>query len=346
MNHRDRQLATIRHEPTDRISLDTICIETVPEIAEYLGINQSDVYERLGIDGRVNGLGPYSGPRPNVPDWVQKIGVSEWGTIFTGDYGTQHWYPLADITTLSEVENYTWPDPSGYDFVGNAKAAEGFAKQYALRGPYWVPVFCQVCDLFGMEEAMVRMSIDPAIFEAVLNHVFEFTISVCESMMDAYGDDLPILCLGDDFATQRGLMISPEQWRRLLKPLYAKIFDAAKRRGKYVWFHSCGDITSVLPDLIDIGVDVWETVQLHALPMSPEQLKDEYGKHITFFGAINTQRLPFASPDEIRAEVERCIRILGKDGGYICGPDHHIKPDVPAVNAVTLFDTALQYKYR
>jgi uroporphyrinogen decarboxylase len=118
----------------------------------------------------------------------------------------------------------------------------------------------------------------------------------------------------------------------------------AKSRGKHVWFHSCGDITSVLPDLIDIGMDVWETVQLHALPMSAEQLKRNYGKDITFFGGINTQRLPFVTPEQVRAEVIAAIDVLGKGGGYICGPDHHVKPDVSAANTVALFNTAVSYR--
>ncbi len=140
-------------------------------------------------------------------------------------------------------------------------------------------------------------------------------------------------------------MISPEHWRRFLKPKFAELFDLGKRAGKFVWFHSCGDITEVLPDLIDIGMDVWETVQLHTLPISPEELKRDYGKHITFFGAINTQRLPFATPPEVTEEVKRCIEALGKDGGYICGPDHHIKPDVPPENAVALFAAAGAFRH-
>lgn len=90
----------------------------------------------------------------------------------------------------------------------------------------------------------------------------------------------------------------------------------------------------------NIGMDVWETVQLHALPMPPAELKRQYGKHITFFGGVNTQNLPFATPQQVADEVNRCIDLLGEGGGYICGPDHHIKPDVPAANVVALFDTA------
>lgn len=344
MTGRERELAAIRHETTDRIPLDVICIEIVPQIADLLGIDQSDVYDRLGIDGRTVAAGGYTGTIAETPDWVDRRSLTQFGTIFTGDYGTAHWYPLAEASSVVDVERYTWPDPAAYDYASAAEGAKPFSSKYALRGPYWLPIFCQACDMFGMEEAMARMLTQPEVFEAALECAFQHTYGYCERLLDALGDHMPIFCLGDDFATQRGMMISPAQWRRFLKPRYARLFELAKSRGKFVWFHSCGDVTAVLPDLIDIGVDVWETVQLHALPMTAERLKAEFGRHLTFFGAVNTQRLPFASPEEVREEVIRCIEILGRDGGYICGPDHHIKPDVPPANAVALFDAARGFR--
>jgi uroporphyrinogen decarboxylase len=89
---------------------------------------------------------------------------------------------------------------------------------------------------------------------------------------------------------------------------------------------------------------VWETVQLHALPLSPAQLKRHFGRHIAFFGGVSTQRLPFASPNDVRAETLRCIELLGEGGGYICGPDHHIKPDVPPANTLALFRAATSFQ--
>jgi uroporphyrinogen decarboxylase len=188
------------------------------------------------------------------------------------------------------------------------------------------------------------MMTNPVLFEAALEQVTNFTAQYVHRLVDALGDDLHILYLADDFATQRGMMLNPVLWRRLLKPRYARLFEIGKSAGKFIWFHSCGDISAVLPDLIDIGMDVWETVQLHTLPIGPERLKQEYGRHITFFGGISTQRLPFMTPQQVKAEVTRCIEALGRHGGYICGPDHHIKPDVPHANAVALFDTATSFR--
>ena len=335
MTPRQRQLATIRHELPDRISTDAICIENVDRIAEYLEIEPAKVHDALGIDGRIVSA-PYLGQ--------VKEGFTEWGTANTGDYGTGHGYPLSGRETTAAIERYPWPSTEHYDYAAAAKSAGDLGKTYAVRGPYWKPLFCQVCDLFGMENAMVMMHERPRLFEAALEQVCNHVDDFCRRLLDACGDAMPILCLGDDFATQRGLMISPDQWRKFLKQRYARLFDVGKGRGKAVWFHSCGDITAVLPDLVDIGIDVWETVQLHALPVPARKLKRDFGRHITFFGGINTQRLPFATPDDIRDEVARTIEVLGAGGGYICGPDHHIKPDVPPENAVALFKAAMEFR--
>lgn len=334
-------LAAVRHDLPDRIPVDCICVENVPEIARYAGIPECEVIDRLGFDGRMCGSPAYGG---NIPGQVEGEWLTAWGIPWSADYGTSRNYPWADAETVSDIESRYAPDGSLYDWGTVLPWCEEVSQEYALRGPGWYPVFCQVCDLMGMEEALVKMHVQPDVFDAAVERVFQHAYQLCEGMAATCGDHIPFLLLEDDFATQRGLMMSPEHWRKFLKPRYAQLFDIAKHNGQYVWFHSCGDITSVLPDLIDIGIDVWETVQLHTLPISAEKLKREYGRDITFFGGVNTQTLPFVSPAVVRDEVIRCIEVLGDGGGYICGPDHHIKPDVSAVNTLALFDTAVSYR--
>jgi uroporphyrinogen decarboxylase len=196
----------------------------------------------------------------------------------------------------------------------------------------------------GAEAVLSNMLEAPAVFEAVLERVFQVTCECLRRWIACCGSHFDILSLWDDFATQRGMLFAPELWRQFLKPRYAELFRAGKEKGLFVWFHSCGDITPVLPDLIDIGMDVWETVQLHALPVPAEALKRDYGRRLTFFGGINTQRLPFARPADVAREVERCIAVLGKGGGYICGPDHRIKLDVPPANTAALFRAATSFR--
>jgi uroporphyrinogen decarboxylase len=341
MTHRERMLTTIQHEIPDRIPVSVICIDDPAPIAAFLGIPSEDVSEALGIDSRGLSAGKYTGTLPPAAD---DSSVDEWGATALYDYGAHRSYPLDAADSLAAIEAYPWPDGSAYDFAAAAVEARKHGREVALRGPYWYPVFCRACALFGMEEAMVKMMTESAIFEGVLERITQQTEVHSEHFLRACGDDLAIFCLGDDFATQRGLLMDPRDWRRYLKPCYARLFALGKRYGKPVWFHSCGDVTAVLPDLIDIGMDVWETVQLHTLPISAQTLKREYGRDLTFFGGVNTQRLPFISPDEVADETRHCIEMLGQDGGYICGPDHHIKPDVPPANTLALFGTATSFR--
>jgi hypothetical protein len=120
--------------------------------------------------------------------------------------------------------------------------------------------------------------------------------------------------------------------------------ELGKRQGLFVMMHSCGDITEILPDLFDIGVDIWQTVQLHALPMTPEELKRRFGRNLMFFGGIHTQRLPFQSPATVRAEVRRCVLALGRGGGYAVSPDHAIKEDVPFESVLAPYESVRAFR--
>ena len=343
MTHRERQLAAIRHEETDHVSIDAVGFEILQQMAGFLGIPENEVLTKLDFDGRVIPLNllPYSGPKPVINS---ELDVTEWGTLRSGDYGMHMPRPLAGVTTVTEIEKYNWPDSKFYGYDYALEMSKGFGGKYALRGPSWMPLFCRTCDLFGIEEALVNMLTEPELYEAALERIFNVVYETCGRLLDTCGEYMDIFYVADDFATQRGMMMSPEDWRKYFKPLYAKLFALGKKHGKFVWFHSCGDITDVLPDLIDIGMDVWETVQLHTLPITPEKLKQEFGRHITFFGAVNTQRLPFMTSSEITQQVRYCIDVLGKGGGYICGGDHHIREDVSPEKVITLYETALNHR--
>jgi len=338
MNHRERQLAAIRHEVPDRIPVDAQAIENTEAVAALLRVPEAEVTSHLGLDGTC--IGVSYGKRQVDQDGNS---LTEWGIPEVHDWSATHRCPLAKAESVAEVERYGWPDPSQYDYAEARRRAQAGHEELAVRGPRCAGFFHQVCLLMGVEEALVKMMLMPDVFEAAVECVFQVTLELVRRYAAECGPDLDLLCIWDDFATQRGMMLDPQRWRRYFKPRYARLFEIGKEAGKMVWFHACGDISAVLPDLIDIGMDVWETVQLHTLPLTPEELKREYGKQITFFGGVNTQRLPFISTGEVVEEVTRCISALGRGGGYICGPDHHIKPDVPAANTVELFRAAREY---
>jgi len=128
--------------------------------------------------------------------------------------------------------------------------------------------------------------------------------------------------------------------------MYAKLFALVKSYDVKVWFHSCGTFRPVFGDLVDVGMDVWETVQAHIPDNDPEYLKREYGKDISFFGAVSSQgTIPFGTPEDVRKEVRERFRVLGKGGGYIIGVDHSIQKNMPPENLFALFDEAKKCVY-
>ena len=188
------------------------------------------------------------------------------------------------------------------------------------------------------------MKLNPAVVDAAVARITDFLCEAAGRQLEANGDLIDCLHYWDDYATDAALFFSIEDWRRFYKPALERLFALAKRHGKGVWFHCCGAMSELLPDLIDMGLDILEPCQTHLPGMAPERLKREFGKHIIFYGAINTQQtLPFASQESVRREVRQRIRVLGSDGGYIVGPDHSVNKDVPPENVVALYDEAAKW---
>ena len=204
MNHRERELATFRREIPDRIPVDAIVIENTAAVAMHLGIAEGDVISHLGLDGRLVEIGYASEARESDLDQSR----DEWGALGGTEYGTTHAYPLAGERNVANMERYVWPDPAHYDYASAAASAADQSTEYAVRGPYWQPLFCSVCSLVGMETALVWMITDPGLFEATLDAVFERTFALCEEYIHQCNSHLDILCLGDDFASQRGMLLS------------------------------------------------------------------------------------------------------------------------------------------
>jgi uroporphyrinogen decarboxylase len=208
-----------------------------------------------------------------------------------------------------------------------------------------MPVFSGLCELFGMEQAMVNLHTNHTVIEAALAHLDDFYTAFCQHVLNSCGDQLEIFGIGDDFAGNRRLLIRPDLWRRLFRPLYAKWLGMAKARGLVTFMHSCGQMTEVLPDLIDIGLDVWQTVQTHLPGQDAALIKAEFGEHLAFVGAIDTTNvLGFATPAEVRAHVRDQIRALGAGGGYVCAPDHTVMEEVPSENVAALYDTIAEFR--
>lgn len=351
MNNKERVLKVIKHELPDRIPAHAICIDDPKPYLECLKLeNYEQLMEHFGFDLR--SIYPLYKKQENAIEITSPFKTS--GGL--SDYSESTTPRLfAGFETAEEINSYSWPCVEEWDFksfttyTSNGMIPvniESYYGKYAIMAGGWNPVFCQVLDFFGFENALVQLCLNPKLIEATVAHIEEFYLEFYMRFFESLNGKADIFNMGDDFATQRGMMISPEQWRKYFKPTYKRIFELAKKYGLYVWFHSCGAIKDVLPDLIDIGLDVWETVQVHLPGNEVDFIKREYGRNITFFGAVTTQStLPFGTPEQVRSEVRERIKVLGINGGYICGPDHSIKVDVPIQNTLALYDEIKNFRY-
>jgi uroporphyrinogen decarboxylase len=335
MDSKNRVTAAVEHRQPDRTPGYCGRIDDLPWWLERFGVaDEEELRTFFQLDLRKT---DYKGL------FVVEEGKTIWGTSDQWDagYSTQRGgFPLAGAQSVREVEAHPWPKPEDVDYAELSRRHAGMDRQYAtILSLGWQPPFCTLLDLFGMAEAMLFMYQDPRLIETAVAHIEAFILEEMKRAMTACANDAQFYWCGDDFSTQRGMMISPEYWRRFLKPLYRNMFDLIKSFGLKVWFHSCGTFRPVLSDLVDMGMDVWETVQVHLEGNDPAELKREYGSKLTFFGAVNCQKtLPFGSPEDVRSEVRMLVKILGKGGGYICGPDHSVQKNMPAENLFALYD--------
>ena len=188
--------------------------------------------------------------------------------------------------------------------------------------------------LAGMEELLVAMAMYPSMVHELLDKICDRNMRVIDIAMEY---DVDGFYFGDDWGSQRGTIMSPEHWRTFFKPRFARMYGRVKERGGYVLHHSCGDIKSVMPDLIEMGCDCYETVQPEIYDLA--ELKREYGADVTFWGAISVQQLlPQGTPEQVREETIRTIDLMGKDGGYIASPTHVVPDDVPPENVFAMME--------
>ena len=148
---------------------------------------------------------------------------------------------------------------------------------------------------------------------------------------------------GDDWGDQRGVILGPDRWRRFIKPRWRQIYDAVHAQGKVVISHCCGSVADIMPDIVEMKLDVLESVQPEAAGMNPYELKGRWGRDITFYGGLGSQStVPFGSPEEIREEVGRLCRKMGRGGGYILHPAKAMQPETPTENAAAVFEAFVE----
>lgn len=201
-------------------------------------------------------------------------------------------------------------------------------------------VFEMYWRLRGMEEAMLDLAGDPELGELMLGRCATFAVDLSEAALDRFSLDW--LWTGDDVAGQRAMMMSPQLWRDSIKPHLQRVIDVGTLRGLPVAYHSCGAIRDIIPDLIEMGVDVLNPVQCNCPGMEPLELKREYGADLAFMGGVDTQELlPNGTADAVRAATERLLEGMTADGGgYILAASHTIPPETPDDNLFSMYAAA------
>jgi uroporphyrinogen decarboxylase len=270
--------------------------------------------------------------------------VDEWGigwrdiayeTPFgAGRYTEIATHPLADAAALAI---YRPPDPDAPGLYEDAaRVVREYGRDYWIVGVTVTTIFETAWGLRGLSRLLTDLIDDPDLAEAILEIPFRFHLAAAKKLA-ALGVDM--IWTGDDVGAQSAMLISPAMWRRFLKPRLARFFAevrAVNPRVKLA-YHSDGCIEPIIPDLIEIGLDVLNPVQ--PASMDPARLKRLYGARLAFWGSIDEQRtLPFGTPDDVRREVELRRRTLGRGGGLIIGPTHHVQLDTPLENFWALVD--------
>lgn len=239
------------------------------------------------------------------------------------------------------LESYPWPDPlTPARFAGIAEEAAALK-----RGPYavvgnlgWSEIFGVAWYLRGFERFMMDLVAGKEFAHALLRRVTDYQKARYARFLELAGDALDVVLFADDMGGEDGLFLSPRTYREMIKPYHAELLQLIRARTRArIMFHSCGSVTALLDDMMEVGLDILNPVQVAARGMDTAALKKRYGRRLSFWGAIDTQHvLPRGSADDVRAEVHRRIADLGAGGGYVVAPVHVVQADVPPENVVAL----------
>ena len=373
MNSRERVITALRHEVPDRIPFDLgstfvtgITKNAYVRLAEYLGENAGDVelcdvvqqlavvsesvLERLEVD--VRGVVPNivrKGPAIEQVEGDERF-MDEWGVTWkkpeSGPYFDIVRSPLSGDISEKTIDGFAWPDASDPAlFVGLAeRSKEYYQRGYAvILENICAGVFEMCCRMRGAEQFYMDLAMNPKLASRLMDKFVELKIAYYEKAAAVLGEYVQLVREVDDMAGQESLLISPEMYRELIKPRHRQLFDAQRKffsKPFYIFFHSDGAIYDIIPDFLEIGVDVLNPVQLTAKGMDAANLKNEYGKDLTFWGGgVDTQNvLPRGTPEQVEADVTERIEQLSPGGGFVFGTVHNVQDDVPAENLAAMIE--------
>lgn len=373
LSHRERVLLSLNHEEPDRIPLDLastrntgILIEPYTELVQELGLVQDlsindfgqskiarvatpseQVLCALDVDFRGIFLGKPDKPLEKLlPDGSHQDEIGVIRRRPSGSYYYDIVYsPFNKEISLADIQNHPWPDVTDPGYVRGLRQQAQRLKQstdYAIVMHFQDIIVHPSQYLRGFERWYTDFILQPELISALLDKLLEIRIGLTERVLLEVGDLVDVVSCSDDVADQLGPQISPKMYRKFIKPRHQRYFESIhKLTSAKILYHSCGAVSRLIPDFIDMGVDFINPVQVSATDMDTASLKRTFGKEIGFWGAVDTTKvLPFGSVDDVRQEVRRRIADLAPGGGYVLAAVHNIQPNVPPQNIIAMYQEA------
>ena len=349
MNSRERILAAINRQPVDRIPTDIWATQEVwAKLRNHFGENV-DICGELHIDC----FGGFAGPEyvgPPLPKAPEGETVNFWGQRHKlvphegGSYDEQVFFPLADVQTIDDLDNYAWPKADWFDYSGMRAKAEAASKTRVVQCGYMAPFFFHNL-LRGLELSLVDPLVDPELTHAIVGRISDFFYEYHRRIFEACEGFIEVAQVTDDLGSQTGPLISMEMYQEFYAPHHKRFIDLCHEFGVKVFHHDDGSCRPFLPLLVEMGIDILNPIQWTCPGMDLKELKAEFGGRICFHGGVENQRiLPFGTPEEVRAEVRHCIDALASDGtGYILAPCHNLQVNTPVENIIAMYDEAWRY---
>jgi uroporphyrinogen decarboxylase len=329
---RERVLLTLKHENTDILPYNLDLTEEVYDrLVGYF--NDKDFFSKTGshlIQERNESFSVL----PNR-EFKDMFGVI-WNREQEGDFGIVKDYILKE----AEFADYVFPIPDERLIREKCERLQKSKEQFRMYA-IGFSLFERAWTLRSMPELLIDFMINKEFANELLDRIVEYNLAVVDIVSEY---DIDCIFYGDDWGQQKGLIMGPELWREFLKPRLKKMYDKAKENGMFVAQHSCGDISEVFPDLIELGLDIYNTFQPEIYDVV--EMKRLYGHKVTFYGGISTQQLlPYAKPEDVKKEMIRLMGILGKDGGYIIAPTHAMPNDIPTENILAFLEVVKKQEF-